>query len=66
MILKKIDGYPNHEYLRDTLAFEYMECRSCKKRSQLTCIKCRFCWSCHWKREREEIEKNPQVMLIVI
>jgi hypothetical protein len=44
-----------HEYLRDTLVSLYEDCKHCKCRSQFTCIKCGFCWSCHWKQE--ELEK---------
>ena len=67
MILKKMHGYPNHhEYLRDTLGSNYVECLSCKKRNLFTCVKCRYCWSCHWKKEKEEIERSPQIMLIAI
>jgi|SRR5918999_1655261 hypothetical protein len=45
-----------HEYERDTLSFRYEQCKSCKNRTQLTCIKCGFCYSCHWKKE--EVEKK--------
>src|SRR5215216_7578749 len=45
-----------HEYIRDTLTFRYGECRFCGTRTQLTCIKCGFCYSCHWKNE--EVEKQ--------
>jgi hypothetical protein len=43
-----------HEYERDTLSFRYEECKSCRNRTQLTCIKCGFCYSCHWKKEEVE------------
>ena len=43
-----------HEYERDTLSFRYQECKSCRNRTQLTCIKCGFCYSCHWKKEEVE------------
>jgi hypothetical protein len=43
-----------HEYERDTLSFRYEECKSCRNRTQLTCIKCGFCYSCHWKEEEVE------------
>ena len=45
-----------HDYLRDTLSLRYQECKSCKNRTELTCIKCGFCYSCHWKKE--ELEKK--------
>lgn len=43
-----------HEYLRDTLVYRYIECKSCTNRTEFTCIKCGFCWSCHWKMEQIE------------
>ena len=43
-----------HEYLRDTLIYRYTECESCTNRTEFTCIKCGFCWSCHWKKEQAE------------
>lgn len=47
-----------HDYLRDTLSVRYQECTSCRNRTELTCIKCGFCYSCHWKRE--ELEKKEK------
>jgi hypothetical protein len=44
------------EFLRDTLSFRYEECKSCRNRTELTCVKCGFCYSCHWKEE--EVEKK--------
>jgi len=44
-----------HEYLRDSLVYRYKECNSCNNRTEFTCIKCGFCWSCHWK-----VEKQPK------
>ena len=45
-----------HDYLRDTLESRYNECKSCRNRTQFTCIRCGFCYSCHWKKE--ELEKQ--------
>ena len=45
-----------HEYIRDTLTFRHRECKSCETRTELTCITCGFCYSCHWKKE--EVEKQ--------
>jgi hypothetical protein len=53
-----------HEYLRDTLSFRYQECKSCRNRTELTCLKCGFCYSCHWKkeeREKKKIQFNPLI-----
>jgi hypothetical protein len=49
-----------HDYLRDTLVLSYNECKSCGNRTQFTCIRCGYCYSCHWKKE--ELEKGPLVM----
>ena len=40
-----------HDFLRDTLVSSYKECISCKSRTQFTCFKCGYCYSCHWKKE---------------
>jgi hypothetical protein len=45
---------PPHEYLRDSLSFRYLVCVSCGNRTEFTCIKCRYCYSCHWMREQTE------------
>ena len=67
MILKKYKGFPNHhEYLRDTLGSKSAECLCCKKSNLFVCTRCRYCWSCHWNKENEEIEMNPQIKLIAL
>jgi hypothetical protein len=43
-----------HEYTRDTLYFRYQDCISCGNRTGFTCIKCGYCYSCHWKKEQDE------------
>lgn len=43
-----------HEYIRDILPFRYQECISCCNRTDLACIRCGYCYSCHWKKEKEE------------
>jgi hypothetical protein len=49
-----------HDYLRDTLASTYRKCISCKIRTQFTCVKCGYCYSCHWKKEElEKVESEP-------
>jgi hypothetical protein len=45
-----------HEYTRDTLTFRYQRCILCQNRTNLTCIKCGNCYSCH--REEEEGERT--------
>ncbi len=43
-----------HEYIRDTLSFRYKDCTSCGTRTEFACIKCGYCYSCHWKKEQVE------------
>jgi hypothetical protein len=43
-----------HEYIRDTISFRFRDCKFCGARTELTCIKCGFCYSSHWKKEEEE------------
>jgi hypothetical protein len=46
-----------HECIRDTMSFRYQDCVFCGNRTEFTCIKCGYCYSCHWKKEQaEEIE----------
>ena len=52
-----------HEYLRDTLLPIYKECTSCKSRTQFTCVKCGYCYSCHWKLEKVDSEKANYAVL---
>ena len=50
-------SFESHEYLRDTLSVTYKECKSCTTRTELTCIKCGVCWSCHWMVEQMDKTK---------
>ena len=43
-----------HEYIRDTMSFRYQDCVFCGNRTEFTCIKCGYCYSCHWKKEQVE------------
>jgi hypothetical protein len=45
---------PPHEYIRDTLSLSYHECTLCGNRTKLVCIRCSYCYSCHWKKEEAE------------
>jgi hypothetical protein len=47
----QIDQTKAHEYLRDS---KYSYCNSCMNRTQFTCARCGFCWSCHWLKEEME------------
>jgi hypothetical protein len=49
----KVNKYA-HEYLRSTLTFTYTECEHCKYRTQFACIRCGYCWTCHYKKEQSE------------
>jgi len=45
-----------HEYIGDA-SMGYKDCILCGHRTEFTCIKCGYCYSCHWKKEQvEEIE----------
>ena len=57
--IKKTDM---HEYLRDTIATRYDECKSCNTRTEFTCVRCNYCWSCHWKKEIMEKEEKQKVL----
>jgi hypothetical protein len=43
-----------HEYIKDILPFSYQKCLSCGNRTDLTCVRCSYCYSCHWKKEKVE------------
>jgi hypothetical protein len=51
-------SFEPHEYLRDTLSLTYKGCKSCTTRTELTCIKCGLCWSCHWMVEQMDKSKS--------
>ena len=60
-----MSNHQEHEYLRDTLISTYKECISCNMRTQFTCVVCRYCYSCHWKKEElERAESAPIVQNI--
>ena len=51
-----------HDYLRDTLVISYNECKSCGNRTQFACVRCGYCYSCHWKKEKlEKVRLESQV-----
>jgi hypothetical protein len=59
-----------HDYLRDTLVSTYKECIFCHIRTQFTCIKCGYCYSCHWKLEKVEservLDKYPRPAALIV
>ena len=49
--------FTTHEYTGESISLRYQDCISCHRRTEFTCVKCGYCYSCHWKREQvEEIE----------
>ena len=61
-----MSNHQEHEYLRDTIASTYKECISCNIRTQFICVKCGYCYSCHWKKEElEKVESEGDNSLIV-
>jgi hypothetical protein len=43
-----------HEYIRETSSWKYDICKCCDYRTSFTCVRCKYCWSCHWKKEHLE------------
>ena len=63
--LNNDNSYCYHEFLGDTLPYStYLECSSCKNRTQLICVKCSYCYSCHWKKEQLEYKIQYIIMTI--
>jgi hypothetical protein len=51
-----------HEYTGEVLSLRYQDCTSCHRRTEFTCIKCGYCYSCHWKREQiEQVELRDKL-----
>ena len=58
-----------HEYIRETSSWKYDTCKCCNYRTFLTCIKCKYCWSCHWKKEileKNELSENRNQLTIKV
>ena len=55
-----------HEYLGDTLIPTYKDCSSCNTRTQFTCVKCGYCYSCHWKMEETESDESKTANYAVL
>jgi len=43
-----------HEYTGEAISLRYQNCISCGHRTEFTCVKCGYCYSCHWKKEQVE------------
>ena len=51
-----------HEYTGEALSLRYQDCISCHRRTEFTCIKCGYCYSCHWRKEQiERIELRDRL-----
>jgi hypothetical protein len=51
-----------HEYTGESISLRYQDCISCHRRTEFTCVKCGYCYSCYWKREQiEEIELRDRL-----
>ena len=51
-----------HEYTGEVLSLRYQDCVSCHRRTEFTCVKCGYCYSCHWKREQvEQVELRDKL-----
>jgi hypothetical protein len=48
-----------HEYFTEYPPLSYRVCADCEKRTPHICLKCNYCFSCHYKVER--LEKNKKV-----
>lgn len=46
-----------HDFLAQTAQQLYRVCKNCDKRTPHVCIKCGFCYSCHWKIEGTELNQ---------
>jgi hypothetical protein len=55
-------GSTPHEYTGESLSLRYQDCISCHRRTEFTCVKCGYCYSCHWRKEQiEEIELRDRL-----
>ena len=51
-----------HEYTGEAFSLRYQDCISCGHRTEFTCVKCGYCYSCHWKKEQvEKIELSDNL-----
>jgi hypothetical protein len=53
-----------HEYMRETSSWRYDVCKGCDYRTSFTCVRCAYCWSCHWKKERLERNELLRINLL--
>ena len=50
-----------HEYITSYIKPSYSECIDCNKRTTCICLKCNYCYSCHFKIEKIEKERMKKV-----
>ena len=50
-----------HEYITSYIKPSYSECIDCNKRTTCICLKCNYCYSCHFKIEKIEKERKKKV-----
>ena len=53
-----------HEYFTEYPPNLYRMCADCNKRTPHICLKCNFCFSCHYKVE--SIEKNEKMRQAIV
>lgn len=54
-----------HEYLTGYDRYFYGQCIDCNKRTQHFCTICQYCYSCHYKIEKQNKETYPHIFLAV-
>jgi len=47
-----------HEYITSYIKPMYGDCIDCNKRTPHVCDRCHYCYSCHFKIERKERERD--------
>ena len=49
-----------HEYITSYIKPSYSACIDCNKRTTYICLKCNYCYSCHFKIEKIEKERKKK------
>ena len=52
-----------HEYITSYIKPSYSKCIDCSKRTPHICVRCQYCYSCHFKIENIEKESGKQKRL---
>ena len=53
-----------HEYITSYIKPSYGQCVDCNKRTPHICLKCHYCYSCHFKIENIEKENGNEKRVI--